>query len=67
MPNLFRPELRTARRSPKLSTCAEWIVTLPDPPADAYVSPLGLREIDQAICAFMIRMDYRELRRLTWL
>jgi hypothetical protein len=35
MPNLFRPLVSVARRSPKLSSSAEWMVTLPEPPVEA--------------------------------
>lgn len=49
IPNLVRPLDSVACLSPKLAASAEWMVTLPDPPVDAYVPPLGLRDTDHAV------------------
>src|ERR1700722_4243145 len=48
IPNLLLPLERVVRRSPKLSDSAERIVTLPEPPVEAYVPPFGLRDTDHA-------------------
>lgn len=48
IPNLFLLLGRDARRCPKVSGSAEWMVTFPEPPVDAYVPPRGFRETDQA-------------------
>lgn len=49
IPNLFRPLGRVVLRSPKVSESAECIVTLPGPPVDTYVDPLGFRDTDHAV------------------
>ena len=49
IPNLFRPLGRVVLRSPKVSESAECIVTLPEPPVDAYVDPFGFKDTDHAV------------------
>lgn len=48
IPNLLRPEGIVDMRSPKLFVCAECIVMFPEAPEEAYSSPLGFKDTDQA-------------------
>ena len=48
---MFLPDARTPTRSPKFSTLADRMVTLPEAPVEAYVSLLGFKETDQAVDA----------------
>lgn len=59
-PNFVLPEVNVDSRFPKsFPGCAEWIVTFPDAPDDAYVSPRGFNDTVQAIDRLNIRAKER--------